>query len=90
MKKMIFVLGCLLIVGCQRCPERGSCSEPETPTTENTEARYAPEGTELIKDYGGTWTKWKLDDECFLSYNLRAGNGLLTKVSCDLEEGEGE
>jgi len=82
MKKMIFVLGCLLIVGCQRCPERG-CLDTET---SKSDARYAPEGTELIKDYGETWTKWKFQNECFLSYNLRAGNGLLTKVSC--EEGE--
>ena len=41
------------------------------------------EGSELIKDYGDTWTKWKFQNECFLSFNLRASNGLLTKVSCD-------
>lgn len=87
MKKIIFGLIGLMIVGCQKCPERG-CHE-NTPTN-NSDARFAPEGAKLIKDYGETWTKWKFQNECFLSYNLRAGNGLLTKVSCGLEEGEGE
>lgn len=79
MKKMIFILAAISFAGCQKCPDRG-CNSETAPN--NSDIRFAPEGAELIKDYGNLWTKWKFEDECFLSYNLQGSTGLLTKVSC--------
>jgi hypothetical protein len=54
---------------------------------EFSEMRYVPEGAKFIKSYTAKssqnkWMKWELDGECFLSYDVAAGNGLLTKVDC--------
>lgn len=87
MKKIIIIaLALLAFSGCA-C---GSCSEQQS--QQLNESRYIPEGGMLLKEYCSTkdkncnykrWAKWRLGNECFLSYDLESNNAVLTKVNCE-------
>jgi len=77
MKKFILVtLLISLLVGC---------AEEVNPNKVSREMLYAPTGAKFIRDYGEMWTKWSLDGECFLTYNMKGASGLMSKVDCNPE-----
>ena len=86
MKKIIIIaLALLAFTGCA-C---GSCSDE---SQQQNESRWIPVGGVLLKEYCSTynkncdykpWAKWRLGNECFLSYNLNSNSAALTKVNCE-------
>jgi hypothetical protein len=87
MKKIIIIaLALLAFTGCS-C---GSCGKQQS--QQRNESRYLPEGAVLLKEYCSNevkncdykyWTKWKFENECFISYDMNRQDAVLAKVSCE-------
>lgn len=75
MNKIIYSLSlcCLLSFGCGN----------DKPGDYNTEYKHLPPDAVVIHVYDDSWARWELNGECFLSYNLGATYGVLTKTDCD-------
>ena len=82
-KKLFIISLCLgAFFGCN---QEGNPQEHQ----QNMERKFIPNGAKVFKSYCAnsgmrecSWTKWELDGECFLSYDVGTDDGLLTKINC--------
>lgn len=77
MKKLMIIVA-MLLAGCSR-------GDVDESTVQYYDTFTLPKEAKVIskeKTICGTWLRWRLGDECFLSMEVGMRNGVLTKVDC--------
>lgn len=91
MKKLLLLMCFILCsLNCSgTSSEQSSQQSQENDEWIEQQKQYFPSDAKFIKQYSskyGTWILWKLENRCFLTYNLSWESALLTQTTCDDEK----